>query len=347
MSAPSSETSTTLTRHDDGLPATMKAVTRRRYGGPDVATVEAVPRPDPGSGEVLLRVAAAGLDRATHHLLTGRPLLARLAFGVRRPRLPVLGQQVAGEVVAVGDGVSGYAVGDRAFGTASGSFADFAVAAVTTVAPTPASVSDVEAATVGVSGLTAFDAVVTRGRVRAGERVLVLGGSGAVGSFAVQLAAGHGAEVTAACSGAKRDFVTALGAHHTVDYRTTGLPEMGGPFDLIIDIAGNRSLSSLRSALTPAGRLVIVGGEGGGPLLGGIERNLWASVVNRFSRRDLGWLFSGVTSDRCAQFATLIAAREVIPAIDRIVGLDQGRSALAAMARGELRGQVVICPGWE
>lgn len=345
MSSPSGESPTTLDRHDCGLPTTMRAVTRRRYGGPEVVTVESVPRPDPGSGEVLLRVAAAGLDRATHHLLTGLPLLARVAFGIRRPRQPVLGQQVAGEVVAVGEGVIGYAVGDRVFGTARGSFAEFAVAAVATIAPTPASVSDPDAATVGVSGLTAFDAVVTRGRVRAGERILVLGGSGAVGGFAVQLAAGCGAEVTAACSGAKRDFVTALGAHHSVDYRTTALPGMGGPFDLIVDIAGNRSIGSLRSALTSTGRLLIIGGEGGGPLLGGIERNLWASVVNRFTRRDLGWLFSGVTSDRCTQFVTHLETRDVVPAIDRIVGLDQGGSALAAMERGELRGQAVICPG--
>jgi NADPH:quinone reductase-like Zn-dependent oxidoreductase len=344
MSTPSGESPSTLDRHEAGLPATMRAVTRHRYGGPEGVAVESVPRPDPGSGEVLLRVAAAGLDRATHHLLTGLPLLARLAFGIRRPRQPILGQQVAGEVVAVGESVSGYAVGDRVFGTARGSFAEFAVASVTTIAPTPASVTDADAATAGVSGLTAFDGVVTRGRVRAGERILVLGGSGAVGSFAVQLAAARGAEVTAACSGAKRDFVTSLGAHHSVDYRTTALSGMGGPFDLIIDIAGNRSIRSLRSALTSTGRLVIIGGEGGGPVLGGIERNLWASVVNRFTRRDLGWLFSGVTSERCAQFAALVEARDVAPAIDRIVGLEQAGGALASMERGELRGQAVICP---
>lgn len=330
-------------RPEAGLPATMQAATRRTYGAPDVVAVESVERPDPAADEVLIRVAAAGVDRATVHLLTGLPLLARLAFGMRRPRQPLLGQQVAGEVVAVGESVRGYAVGDRVFGTARGSLAEFAVAAPTTLAPTPESVSDVEAATIGVSGLTAQDAV-GRGRVQPGERVLVLGGSGAVGSFAVQLAAHRGAEVTAACSGGKRDFVEALGARRALDYRSVPLSGMGGPFDVIIDIAGNRPLSRLRSALTPTGRLVIVGGEGGGRLLGGIHRNLAASVANRVTRRELGWFFSRVTTRSCADLAALIADGAVRPAIDRRVGLLEVPDALAAMMRGELRGQAVVLP---
>ena len=257
-------------------PARMQAATRRIYGGPEVVSVASVETPAPGPGEVLVRVGAAGLDRATLHLLSGLPYLARLAFGVRRPRQPVLGQQVAGEVAAVGPGVSAYAVGQRVFGTATGSLAEFAVAKVATLAATPDRVSDIDAATIGVSGLTAMTAVLGHGRVIAGDRVLVLGGSGAVGSFAVQLAAHRGADITAACSAAKREFVQSLGAQRTVDYRATPLSAMGGPFDVIIDIAGNRPISTLRSALTPEGRLVIVGGENGGPFLGGIQRNLIA-----------------------------------------------------------------------
>ncbi len=341
MSHSCQESSVTV---EPDLPTTMRAVTRRVYGGPEVVAIEQVPRPDPGPGEVLVKVAAAGLDRATLHLLTGLPYAARAAFGLRRPRQPVLGQQVAGQVVAVGEGVSGYAAGDRVFGTAAGSLAEFAVADVATVATTPESVSDVEASTIGVSGLTALGAVVTQGRVQKGERVLVLGGSGAVGSFAVQLAARHGAEVTAACSGAKTEFVAGLGAHRTVDYRTTSLAQMGDPFDLIIDIGGNRSVGRLRSALRPEGRLVIVGGEGGGPMLGGIQRNFWASIANRFTRRELGWFFSRTTSQGCAQLAEEISTRTIVPSIDRIVGLAEASRALTAMQRGELRGQAVICP---
>lgn len=325
------------------VPTAMKAVTRRVYGGPEAVQVESVAVPDPADGEVLIRVAAAGLDRATLHLLTGLPYLARLAFGVRRPRQPMLGIQIAGEVVAVGPNVD-FHVGDRVFGTATGSFAEFAIAQPGTIAPTPNSVTDADAATLGVSGNTALEAVVRHGRVAAGERVLVLGGSGAVGSFAVQLAAHRGAEVTAACSAGKRDLVETLGAKRTVDYRTTPLADMGGPFDLIVDIGGNRSISSLRSALTPIGRLVIVGGEDGGGLLGGVQRNLAASIANVFSRRELGWFFGRTTSEGCAELAALVSDRAIRPAIDRQVGLDGAAAALAAMQRGELRGQAVICP---
>lgn len=326
------------------LPATMKAAIRRGYGGPQAVAVETVARPTPGPGELLIRVHAAGLDRATLHLLEGLPYLARLALGVRRPRQPVLGQQVAGEVVAVGEGQSPYAAGDRVFGTARGSFAQFAVAATTTLAAAPDGVDDVDLATVGVSGLTAWDAVVAHGQVQSGQRVLVLGASGAVGSYAVQLAHRHGAEVTAVCSRAKHDFVLGLGARRAVDYRQTPIGQMGGPFEVIVDIAGNRPVSQLRQALTPAGALVIVGGEDGGPILGGIQRNLVASAANRFTRQRLGWLFSRTTTAGCVQLGTMIADGTVVAAVDRRVGLEGAAGALAAMQRGELLGQAVICP---
>lgn len=344
MSSLPSESVAPVDRRVPALPASMRAVTRRTYGGPEVVSVQTVERPAPGPGEVLVRVTAAGLDRATLHLLTGLPYLARLAFGVRRPRQPVLGQQVAGEVAAVGAGVSAYAVGQRVFGTAGGSLAEFAVATVATLAPTPDGVSDVDAATIGVSGLTAMNAVVVHGKVGSGQRVLVLGGSGAVGSFAVQLAAHRGADVTAACSAGKREFVETLGAKRTIDYRATPLPSIGNPFDVIIDIAGNRPISQLRSALAPEGRLVIVGGEDGGKFLGGIQRNLVATVANHFTRRELGWFFSRTNSEGCTQLATLIAEGAIRPAIDRQCGLDAAAAALAAIERGELRGQVVLCP---
>ncbi len=324
------------------LPATVRAAVRRVYGGPADVSVEDVPCPTPGPGEVLVKVAAAGLDRATLHLLNGLPYLARLAFGLRRPQQPVLGQQLAGVVAALGPDVTDLAVGDRVFGTGRGTFAEYAVAKATILSPTPQTVADVDAATLGVSGMTALEAVVDHGQVSAGQRVLILGGSGAVGSFAVQLAAHRGAEVTAACSAAKRDFVQGLGARRTVDYRAVPLDAMGGPFDVIIDIAGNRRISALRSALTPEGRLVIVGGENGGPLLGGIQRNLLAAIANPLTRRELGWLFSVTTSTGCATLADLISAGAIRPALDRQVRLEGLAGALSAMERGELRGQAVV-----
>ncbi len=327
------------------VPLTMRAALRRTYGGPDQVTIETVPRPEPGAGEVLVRVRAAGLDRATLHLLTGLPYLARLALGVRRPTRAILGQQVAGEVVAVGAGDVPFAVGARVFGTAaSGSFAEYAVATPARLAATPAEVTDVDAATIGVSGVTAGEAVLRRGQVQAGQRVLVLGASGAVGSFAVQLAAHLGAQVTGVCSGAKLEFVRGLGARHVADYRTTALADLGGGFDLIVDIGGNRRVSVLRAALAPAGRLVIVGGEGGGPMLGGIQRNLVASVADRFTARHLEWFFGETTTAGCAELGSLIAEGTVSPAIDRRVGLDGVVGVIEAMQRGELRGQAVVVP---
>lgn len=326
------------------LPTSMFAGTRRSYGGPEVVAVASVDRPAPGPGEVLVRVAAAGLDRATLHLLTGLPYLARLAFGIRRPRQVVLGQQVAGEVVELGEGVSEYAVGDRVFGTAKGSFAEFAAARVATLALTPAALSDDDAATLGVSGLSARTAVLGHGQVQPGQRVLVLGGSGAVGSFAVQLAAHLGAEVTAAASASKLDLVRELGARHAVDYRTTPVGGMGGPFDVVIDIGGSRPVRSMRAAMTSDGALVIVGGEGGGSFLGGIDRNLVAGVVNRFTRQRVEWFFGRTTTAGCAQLGELVAAGAVRPAVDDVVGLDGLAAALGRMQRGELRGQVVVRP---
>lgn len=320
----------------------MRAVTRPEYGGPEVVTVEDVARPSPGPGEVLVRVGAAGLDRATLHLLTGLPLMARLAFGVRRPKRPVLGQQVAGVVEEVGPGVDGLAVGDRVCGTAAGSFAQYAVAKAGTLAPTPDGVEDRHAATIGVSGVTALAAVVEHARVQRGDRVLVLGASGAVGGYAVQLAAHLGADVTGVCSASKEDLVRAQGAHRTVDYASVRLPDMGGPFDVIIDIAGNNPVSALRRCLAPGGRLVIVGGEGGGRLLGGIERNLLATMAGWFTAKDLGWMFSSTTTARCAEVARLITEGAVTPVIDRTVDLDGAADAIAAMASGHLRGHAVL-----
>ena len=327
------------------LPETMRAAIGRNYGGPEQVATETLPRPEPGTCEVLIRVGAAGLDRATLHLLTGLPYVARLALGLRRPRRPVLVQQVAGEVVAVGGGDVPYAVGERVFGTAaSGSFAEYAVASPKRLAPTPAGVSDVDAATIGVSGVTGREAVLRGGQLQAGQRVLVLGASGAVGSFAVQVASGLGAEVTGVCSDAKLEFVRTLGAQHVADYRSTSLADLGGGFDLIVDIGGNRRVSQLRAALTPTGRLVIVGGEEGGPALGGIQRNFFASMADWFTSRQLGWLFAEGTTAGCAKVADLIAQGTVRPAIDRQVGLDGVVAAIEAMQRGELRGQAVVVP---
>ena len=334
-----------IRRSGDGtLPTTMRAAYRLAYGSAAEVVVDTVARPEPGPDEVLVRVAAAGLDRATLHLLDGKPYVARLALGLRGPRRTILGQQVAGEVVAVGANVADRTVGDRVFGTAAGSFAEYAVAKATTLARTPEDVTDDEAATFGVSGITAHEAVVDRGQAGPGKDVLVLGASGAVGTYAVQLATHLGGHVTGVCSAAKLDFVKGIGAERAYDYRTSVLADMGTAFDVIIDIGGNRRLRDLRSALTPDGTLVIVGGEGGGPLLGGIHRNVLAGLTNLVTRQRLEWFVSTPTTARCTQLAELVSNGSIHPPMDRIVGLDGLRAGIESMQQGALRGHVVVRP---
>ena len=326
------------------LPPLMAAVTRRDYGGPDQVAVENLPIPRPGPKEISIQVEAAGLDRAVLHLLHGLPSLMRLAFGIRRPRQPILGGEVVGTVVEVGAEVHGLAVGQRVAGEAQGTFAEFALARPQSVAAVPPSVSTIAAATVGVSGVTAWGALREQGQVRAGERVLILGASGGVGSFAVQLAALAGAHVTAVCSLAKAAFVSELGADVVADYATTALSDFDEPFDVVIDIAGNRPLREVRSALSREGRLVIVGGERGGRLLGGQQRNLGAVVLNPFTSQTLTSLFSQTTTERLTKVLALMATGELRAPIDHTAPFEAAADALRAMESGHLRGKVVLIP---
>ncbi len=226
-----------------------------------------------------MRVAAAGVSRAAMHLLTGTPYLLRLAgFGLRAPKQPVVGNEVAGVVAAVGADVTGFAQGDEVFGYASGSCAELAVAKASKLAHKPAELTFVEAAATVDSASTALQAVRDHAAVRPGQRVLVLGAPGGVGSFVVQVAADAGAEVTATAQTAKLAFVRSLGAAHVVDHTTTDPLAVDPPYDVIIDIGGNRPVRRLRKALAADGTLVIVGGEGGGRVTGGFQRQLLAPL---------------------------------------------------------------------
>ncbi len=240
---------------------TMRAIVQDAYGSPDVFRLARISTPDVADNQVLVRVHAAGMDRGTWHLMAGRPYLLRLAFGFRKPKNPVPGLDLAGTVVAVGSAVTRFSPGEEVFGTGEGSFAEYAVAPEDQLARKPDSLSFEQAAVVPVSGLTALQALTDVGHLQPGQQVLIIGASGGVGSYAVQLAKALGAEVTGVSSTAKLDLVRSLGADHVIDYTRDDFADGARRYDLILDIAGNPALSRLRRALTPTGTAVIVGGE--------------------------------------------------------------------------------------
>jgi len=321
---------------------TMHAILQDSYGSAEVLRSARITRPEIADHEVLLRVHAAGLDRGTWHLMTGTPYLMRvIGFGFRRPKNPVPGVDVAGTVVAVGSAVTRFAVGDEVFGMSRGSFAEYAAAREDKLAHKPANASFEQAAAVGISGGTALQAL-TAGRVQAGQRVLIIGASGGVGSFAVQLAKASGAEVTGVCSTNKLDLVTSLGADRVVDYTREDFAAGSHHYDLIVDIAGNSPLSRLRRALTPTGTAVIVGGESKGNLTGGIDRQLRALILTRFVGQRLTGLASKERASDLEILADHLAAGTVTPSIDRTYPLDQVPTAMRYLEAGKVKGKIAI-----
>ncbi len=322
--------------------ATMRAVVQDTYGSFDVLRSARIERPEIAEREVLLRVHAAGLDRGTWHLMTGTPYLMRvLGFGFRHPKSRVAGIDVAGTIVAVGSAVTRFAVGDKVFGMGRGSFAEYAPAREDKLAHMPANASFEKAAATGISGGTALQAL-TAARVRAGHRVLIIGASGGVGSYAVQLAKAFGAEVTGVCSTVKLDHVRSLGADRVIDYTRQDFADEERRYDVIIDIGGNAPLSRLRRALTRTGTAVIVGGESKGNTTGGTGRQLRALILSPFIGQRLTGLASKERASDLRVLAEHIADGSVVPDIDRIYPLDEAGEAMRYLAAGKVRGKVVI-----
>jgi NADPH:quinone reductase-like Zn-dependent oxidoreductase len=320
----------------------MRAVVQGSYGDVGIWRLDRIARPDVAAGEVLVRVHAAGMDRGTWHMLTGRPYLMRLmGFGFRRPKNRVPGFDMAGEVVATGQGVTRFAVGDRVFGMAKGSFAEYAAALEDKLAHLPEGTAWVDGAALGISGSTALQAVSDAGRVQAGQRVLVIGASGGVGSYAVQIAKAAGAEVTGVASTGKLDFVRSLGADHVLDY-TQG--ELEGTYDLVVDIGGNRPTRRLRRLLTRTGTLVIVGGETGGPVTGGLGRSVRAALLSPFVKQRLVMLASKEHHSNLERLAQLVGAGRLRAAVDRAYPLAEVATAMRRIEDGSVRGKLVITP---
>jgi NADPH:quinone reductase-like Zn-dependent oxidoreductase len=323
----------------------MQAIVQRRYGTApeDVLRLEQIARPAVKAGEVLVRVRAASVDRGTWHLMAGIPYLMRIiGFGLRGPKTPVPGLAVAGTVEAVGQDVTGLAPGDEVFGTSRGSFAQYATIRASRLAPRPTRLTFEQAAAVPVSAAAALQAVRDHARVRPGQHVLVIGASGGVGTFAVQIAKALGAEVTGVASTAKTDLVRAVGADHVLDYSREDPVSGRRRYDVIIDIGGSRRLAHLRRALAPKGTLVITGGEDGGRWLGGIGRNARALLLSLFvSQRLTAFVARERPADLMA-LRDLADSGAIIPAIDRTYPLSQAAAAVRHLAEGRTRGKVVI-----
>jgi NADPH:quinone reductase-like Zn-dependent oxidoreductase len=326
-----------------GTETTMHAIVQQGYGTVDQLTFTEVARPDITDAEVLVRVHAAGLDRGTWHMMAGKPYLLRvIGFGLRRPKNAVPGIDVAGTVAAVGSAVTRFAVGDEVFGMSRGSFAEYAAVREDKLAHKPANLSFEQAAVVPISAGTALQALTDAGRVEPGQRVLVLGASGGVGSYAVQLAKALGAEVTGSCSTRKLDFVRSLGADHVIDYTREDFADGTHRYDLVLDLAGNPPLSRLRRALAPTGTLVIVGGEEGGNLTGGFGRTLRAPILSLFVRQRLAMLASKERASDLERLVPFLEAGTVTPSLDATYPLEQAAEALRQLEAGAVRGKVAI-----
>jgi NADPH:quinone reductase-like Zn-dependent oxidoreductase/heme-degrading monooxygenase HmoA len=323
----------------------MKAIVQDRYGGPDVLNFKEIDRPAPKANEVLIQVHAAGLHRGDWHVMTGLPYMIRLVvptLGLRKPKVPVLGMDVAGRVEAVGAQVTRFRPGDEVFGWTDGSFAEYATAPEDHLAAKPATLSFEEAAVVPISGFAALQGVRDVGEVQADQKVLVIGAAGAVGWFAVQLAKALGAQVTGVASTTQLELVRSIGADDVIDYTRQDVTDGTRQWDVIVDTAGRRTLSQLRRALTPTGTLVIVGGEGGGRWMGGFLRNLRAPLVSRFVGQRLRMLTSKPRQADLQVLREFLEAGKLRPLIGRTYPLGEAPEAMRAMEAGNTRGKIVI-----
>jgi NADPH:quinone reductase-like Zn-dependent oxidoreductase len=323
--------------------AGMRAIVQSRYGTEpeNVLRLEQVATPGIAANEVLVRVRAAGVDRGTWHLMAGQPYVMRLlGFGFRGPKNPVPGLDVAGMVVAAGSKVTRFKPGDEVFGIARGSFAEYAAAREDKLARKPARLSFGEAAAVPVSGLAAIQGLRDAGRIQAGQKVLIIGASGGVGSYAVQLAKAFGANVTGVCSTVKAGLVRSIGADHVIDYTREDFADGRQHYDLILDTGGNSRLSRLRRALTPRGTLVITGGEGA--KWTGVGRQLRALVLSLMVRQRLTMYVSRHRQADLDALNRLIEAGQVTPVIGRTYQLSDAPAAIRGLAEGHAQGKLVI-----
>jgi NADPH:quinone reductase-like Zn-dependent oxidoreductase len=320
----------------------LKAIVQDVYGPADVLELRDVDRPAPGAGEVLIRVHAAGAGPDVWHLMTGLPYPARLVFGLRKPKNPVPGWDGAGVVEAVGPGVSDFEPGDAVYGEFRGSFAEYALAKTGKLAPKPDNLTFAQAAAVTCSGMTALQALHAKAGLRPGQKVLVIGASGGVGSLAVQLATAHGAEVTGVCGPAGADFVRSLGAVDVIDYTSEEITDRPRRYDVVLDVAGNRSVSLMRRVLAPKGVLVHIGGEGGSRWFADAGMRLEMGLRSLFRGRKLRGMLAVARREDLLTLNGIIEKGDLTPVVARTYPLSDAADAIRHLENGHPQGKIVV-----
>jgi NADPH:quinone reductase-like Zn-dependent oxidoreductase len=319
----------------------MHAVVQDRYGSADVLELRDVAIPELGDSDVLVKVVAAGVDRGASHFMTGKPYLMRyIGFGLRAPKSPVPGTNFAGHVEAVGRAVTTLSVGDAVYGSTRGTYAAYAKVEQHRLAPKPTELSFEEAAVLPYAGFAALQALREHGRVQAGQRVLVVGASGAVGTVAVQIAKAMGAHVTGVCSSASAQLVRELGADEVIDYESADFTADGSRYDVVIDIGGRTSVKKVRRTLVAKGRLVIVGGEGAS--LTGIGRQVWATFMSLFVSQRMGTFLAKENRPLLEDLNGFVASGSLRPYMLRAYPLALAADAIRTLDAPHQAGRVVI-----
>ncbi len=320
----------------------MKAILYTEYGPPDVLQFTEVAKPAPKDDEVLIRIRAASVNPFDWHFMRGAPYLMRIMTGLRKPKDTRLGVDVAGQVEAVGKNVEQFQPGDLVFGSCKGAFAEYGCASEGALVPKPASVSFEQAAAVAIAALTALQGLRDGGRIQRGQKVLINGAAGGVGTFAVQIAKSFGTDVTGVCSTKNVDMVRSIGANHVVDYTREDFTKTGQRYDLMFDTVGNRSLSDCRRALTTKGTLVFVGGPDKGRWLGPLKGLLKVGVLSPFVSQKLRPFGAHLIKEDLMVMRDLLEAGKVTPVIDRSYPLSDLPEAIRYLEEGHARGKVVI-----
>ena len=335
----------------DALPTgepSMKAVVYTRYGSPDVLEFREITKPVPDDDQILVKVRAASINPLDWHFISGKPYFARLlAMGLRRPQVPRLGVDLAGQVEAMGKNVTQFKIGDEVFGGKTGAFAEYVcVRADRAIVLKPANLTFEQAASVPIAAITALQSLRDKGKLQAGQRVLINGASGGVGTFAVQIAKSFGAEVTGVCSGRNAEMVQSIGADHVIDYTKQDFTQGEERYDLILDCVGNQSLAGFRRVLTPKGICVMIGGGGlnDGQWIGPLARPIQALISSPFVSQDFTMILAELNKEDLSFLSDLMTSGKVKPVIDRSYKLSQIREAIAYLEEGHARGKVVITP---